>query len=220
MGSMRVEIERSRGQIGTGRWKAAQKDWSYAMPEKALTIEEKQAKLLDAQLETQLIMLDRQKKENLLYVETEEDKQRKREQAQFTAKANIEAQARRERNCKHQAGVQHSNPTGKGVGGSCLTASRIFFSWNWLIQCVWCGMKNMTPTPTRKNRKLLEVKIRGVRRLETAEERDARVKLYEEDLARHKALLEDAQGTGLPPMMGPAWDFTDEDGTPVIPMIR
>jgi hypothetical protein len=190
------------------------------MAEKALTIEEKQAKLLDAQLETQLLMLDRQKKENRLYVETEEDKKLKREMVQLRAKANIEAQDRRERNCKHQAGVQHSNPMGKGVGGSCLTASRIFFSWNWLIQCVWCGMKNMTPNPNRKNRKLLEVKINGRKRIETEDERDARVKLYKEDLARHKELLEDAQGTALPPMMGPAWDFTDEDGTPVIPMIR
>ena len=187
---------------------------------KVLTIEEKQALLLDAQLETQLLMLDRQKKENQVYIDTEEDRKRKREQAQFRANAQIKAQAERERKCKHNAGVQYSNLMGKGVGGSCLTASRIFFSWMWLIQCVWCGLKNMTPTPNRKTRKPQEIRIDGVRRLETTDEVKARIKQYEEDLVLHKALLEEAHGTGLPPMIGPAWDFIDEDGAPVIPAIR
>lgn len=187
---------------------------------KKMTIEEKQAALLDAQLETQLLTLDRTKKENLVYIDTEEDRQRKRDQAQQKAKNDIAAQAARELGCKHQAGVQASNVHGRGVGGSCLSASRIFFTWNWLIQCVWCGMKNMTPHPARKSRKPQTVKVNGMSRLETAEEVKERVTLYEKDLDRHNALKEEALGTGLPPMVGPAWDFQDADGNPVIPAVR
>jgi hypothetical protein len=187
---------------------------------KKLTIEEKQALLLDAQLESQLLTLDRTKKESAVYTDTEEDRQRKREQAQMQAKAVIAQQAEREKKCKHQAGVQPGNVMGKGVGGSCLSASRIGFTWMWLIQCVWCGMKNLTPNPGRKSSKPQEVKIDGVRRLETVSEVRARVLQYQEDLERHNELKEDALGTGLPPMVGPAWDFTDEDGSPVIPAMR
>jgi len=187
---------------------------------KKLTIEEKQALLLDAQLERELLTLDRTKKESAVYTDTEEDRQRKRDQAQMQAKAVIDQQAAREKKCKHQAGVQPGNVMGKGVGGSCLSASRIGFSWMWLIQCVWCGMKNLTPHPGRKSGKPREVKIDGVRRLETASEVRARVQQYQEDLERHNELKEDALGTGLPPMVGPAWDFTDEDGSPAIPAMR
>ena len=138
--------------------------------QKKLTIEEKQALLLDAQLERELLTLDRTKKESAVYTDTEEDRQRKREQAQMQAKAVIDQQAAREKKCKHQAGVQPGNVMGKGVGGSCLSASRIGFSWMWLIQCVWCGMKNLTPHPGLKSSKPQEVKVDGVRRLETASE--------------------------------------------------
>lgn len=55
---------------------------------KKLTIEEKQALLLDAQLERELLTLDRTKKESAVYTDTEEDRQRKREQAQMQAKAD------------------------------------------------------------------------------------------------------------------------------------
>ena len=188
--------------------------------QKKLTIEEKQALLLDAQFEREMLMLDRTKKESAVYKETEEDRKRKREQAQMQAKAVIDDQAKRERKCKHQAGVQPGNVMGKGVGGSCLSASRIGFSWMWLIQCVWCGMKNLTPNPNRKSSKPQEVKVDGVLRLETASEVRTRVQQYQEDLERHNELKEDALGTGLPPMVGPAWDFTDEDGSPVIPAMR
>jgi hypothetical protein len=188
--------------------------------QKKLSIEEKQAQLLDAQLETQLLTLDRTRKENAVYVDTEEDRRRKREQAQLKAKQDIAAQAEREKACKHMAGVQASNVMGRGVGGSCLSASRIFFAWNWLIQCVWCGMKNQTPHPSRKSRAPKEVKMNGQKRLETAEEVKARIAQYEADLEVHNKLLEDARGTGLPPMVGPAWDFQDADGNPVIPVPR
>jgi hypothetical protein len=187
---------------------------------KKLTIEEKQALLLDAQLERELLTLDRTKKESLQYTETEEDRQRKRDQAQLQARSAIEQQAARELKCKHMAGVQPGNVMGKGVGGSCLSASRIGFSWMWLIQCVWCGMKNLTPHPGRKSSKAQEIKVNGVKRLETAGEVRTRVEQYQEHLERHNALREDALGTGLPPMVGPAWDFQDEDGTPVIPVMR
>jgi hypothetical protein len=113
---------------------------------------------------------------------------------------------------------------GKGVGGSCLSASRIFFTWNWLIQCAWGGMKNQTPHPSRKSSKPQQIRTvvdgRRVERMETPEEVKARVALYKSDLEYHEKLREDALGTALPPMVGPAWDFQDEDGNPVIPVAR
>jgi hypothetical protein len=190
------------------------------MADKKLTTEEKQALLLDTQLETALLTRDRTIKENAVYVEIEDDRARKRESVQMLAKANAEAQAKRELKCKHQAGVRFNNLNGKGVFGSCLTASKIFFSWNWLIQCVWCGMKNQTPHPGRKTTKPQQVKVDGVRRMETAEEVKARVALYEKDMERHQALLEDALGSGLTPMEGPQFQFSDSDGMPVIPAVR
>jgi len=190
------------------------------MADKKLSVEEKQALLLDAQLERELLTLDRTKKESLAYTATEEDRQRKRDQAQMKAKSDAEQQKARELKCKHQAGVQAGNVMGRGVGGSCLSASRIFFSWNWLVQCVWCGMRNLTPHPSRKNRQPQQIKADGVKRMETAEEVKARIALYESDLERHQRLLEEAKGTGLPPMVGPAWDFQDADGNPVIPVPR
>jgi hypothetical protein len=223
---MRVEIERSRGQIGTGRWKAAQQIGVIMGETKKLTTEEKQALLLDTQLETALLTRDRTQKENAVYVETEEDRARKRESVQMLARANAEAQTRRELKCKHNAGVKFNNLNGKGVFGSCLTASKIFFSWNWLIQCVWCGLKNQTPHPMRKSTKPQEVKVkvivngRSLWRMETAEEVKARVALYEKDMERHHALLEDALGSGLTPMEGPQFQFSDSDGMPVIPEVR
>ena len=187
---------------------------------KKLTTEEKQALLLDTQLESELIRLDQTRASSRQYAETEEDRQRKRDQAQMTAKQQIADQAARESRCKHEAGVQAGNVNGHGVGGSCLSASRIFYSWNWLIQCVWCGMKNLTPHPSRKSRKAQMIKVDGVKRLETEAEVKARIALYETDMERHKGLLEKAQSTGLPPMVGPAWEFQDGDGNPVIPVPR
>lgn len=174
--------------------------------------EEIQREILETQLETQRINLDRTKKENALYTESEADRQRKRDQAQTNARNKIEQQRQRELNCKHQQGVGPEDVYGEGSGKSCLTASRVFFSWNWVVQCVWCGMCNQTPHPARKNRKLLPG--------ETAEMRDQRVKLYQEDLAEHNRLLAMARGNKLPPMIGPAWEFTDTDGITVVPEAR
>ena len=60
--------------------------------QKKLTIEEKQALLLDAQLEREMLTLDQTKKESAVYTATEEDRKRKREQAQMQAKAVIDQQ--------------------------------------------------------------------------------------------------------------------------------
>ena len=187
--------------------------------QKKLTTEEKQALLLDSQLNTQLMLEKKTAKEVLKYEETEEDLQRKRESVQLLAKSNAEAQARREEKCLHRAGVRFNNLNGPGKV-SCLTLANIFFNWNWLIQCVWCGLKNQTPHPGRKTTKPQQVKVGGVRRLETAEEVKARVELYNTDLERHKKLFQEAQGSDLPPMVGPQFQFSDSDGMPVIPAIR
>ena len=192
--------------------------------EKKTSVEKMQERLVEVQLETALLNLDQQRKQNSLYIETEEDRQRKRDQAQVLAKENIAAQQARQKKCKHMAGVQANNLTGRGMGGSCLSASRIFFAWNWLIQCIWCGIKNQTPHPSRKSSKPMEIRERVdgrmVTRLETAEEVQARRAQYEADMEVHTKLYEDATGKGLPPMVGPAWDFQDEDGNPMIPVPR
>lgn len=199
--------------------KAPQKRGSMADPKK-LTTEEKQALLLDAQLETQLLTLDRTRKENAVYVETEEDRKRKRESTQIVMKAAAEGQRAKQLKCKHNAGVKFNNLNGKGVFGSCLTLANIFFSWNWLIQCVWCGLKNQTPHPMRKTTKPQQVRDGSKWRLETADEVKARIALYEADLEYHNELLEEARGNSLEPMIGPQWQFSDSDGMPVIPQVR
>lgn len=179
---------------------------------KSLSNEDLQRHILEVEYQTKLHLLGQAEAANLNYSETEADRQRKRDQVQFNAKQAAINQDARERACKHHQGVGPDDVNGPGSGKSCLTLSRIFFAWNWLIQCVWCGMKNQTPHPGRKNRKLLEG--------ETAADRDARVKLYQKDLERHKELFEQARANKLPPMLGPSWSFTDEDGVEVVPAIR
>jgi hypothetical protein len=190
------------------------------MADNNLTTEQKQALLLDTQLETQLLTLDRTRKENAVYSETEEDRQEKRRRAQLKAAETIQAEDQLQRTCMHQAGVKHNNPRGKGVFGTGLTLSNIFFPWNWLIQCPWCKLKNQTPNPMRKSTKPQEIKDHGKWRLETEKEVRDRVKLYEKDLKRHTELLIEAQGSPLEPMVGPQFQFSDSDGMPVIPQIR
>lgn len=186
----------------------------------ARTNEDVQREILEIELETKRITLERTKQDNQVYRETEEDRARKRAQAQTNAKMEMEKQRRREQNCRHQQGVGPGDVCGEGSGKSCLTLSRIFFPWNCLVQCVWCGLKNQTPSPGRKNRKPQRIRVNGEWRMETADEVKVRIEAYEADLKYHEELVRAAKGNGLPPMMGPTYEFTDQDGMPVVPQIR
>lgn len=176
------------------------------------TKEEMEREILAIQLETAQINLEQAKENNAIFMAKKDNTRRQREQAQMTARATEAKAAQLQKVCKHRQGVAPDDIYGEGTGKSCLTRSNIFFSWNWLIQCVWCGLRNQTPHPSRRSKKLLPG--------ETQEMMQARVKKYEEDLAEHKRLLAEAKGNGLPPMVGPQWKFENEDGMEVVPAIR
>jgi hypothetical protein len=173
--------------------------------------DELQREILEVELETRRLNLERAREDNTSYLERKKMLVRQREQMQLTSQANAKKASALQAFCNHRQGASPDNIY-EGTGPSCLTRSRIFFSGNYLIQCVWCGLKLQRPHPAMKNRK--------PRPGETAEQRDQRVKKYEADLAYYNKLLAESRGNKLPPMEGPTWEFTDADGIPVMPEPR
>lgn len=168
--------------------------------------------VLEIRLEREKIELEQAREKNDDFKARRTVLARQREQAQMNARANQERAKELQKVCKHRQGTTPDDLYGEGLGKSCLSVSNIFFGWNYLIQCVWCGLKNQTPHPNLKSRKLLPN--------ETQAQMEARVKQYEVDLAEHRRLLAEAKGNKLPMMRGPQWKFENEDGMEIVPAIR
>ena len=196
------------------------------MADQKRSTEDLQREILETELETKRLQLEQTREANALYLAQKENAKRMRMQAQENAKNQVLRTEAVQKVCKHRGGATPNvnNPMAvyKGNGHSILTRSRIFFSWNWLIQCAICGLKNLTPSPNLKSRKPRRIRIDGLERMETQEEVKTRIEKYEKDSAEHKRLFEESESSklGLPPMVGPAWEFTDQDGMQVVPEIR
>lgn len=172
---------------------------------------ELQQEILQVELQTKQLQLERAKEENQLYLDKKKELARQRAQSQMNARVNTQKAKQLQAICLHRQGASPDNIY-EGNGPSCLTRSRIFFSGNYLIQCVFCGLKEQKPHPSLKNKKLQQG--------ETPEKRDERVAKYEADLDRYNKLLAESRSNKLPPMEGPTWEFSDEDGIPFVPEMR
>jgi multidrug efflux pump subunit AcrA (membrane-fusion protein) len=171
--------------------------------------EQLQRELLETQLDTARIGRERAQQENDTYHQQQAARgtQNKQRQAILAQEA-----ARREeiqRLCLHQQGGGPEDRY-EGDGKSALTLSRVFFSNNFLIQCPRCDLALQRPHPKRKSPKAI---FPG----ETAAAIKARVELYNADVTRYEDLLKRARSNKLRPMLGPTWEFQNEDGTTFIP---
>lgn len=167
-------------------------------------LEDIQREILEVQLETSKIALQKTKAENQAWLQMEEAHRiaNKNRQAHLaTVAANREAL---QRVCLHRQGGGPED-TYEGDGKSCLTLSRVFFSNNFLIQCNRCDLALQRPHPKLKSKKPI---FAG----ETAEQIKARIEKYLEDVTRYEGLIREAKGNKLRPMLGPTWEFADEDG--------
>ena len=179
------------------------------MPENKQTLDEMQREILEVQLETARISLAKAKAENQAWHEREKSQEISNQQRQAHL-ANVEAKRQGiQAVCLHRQGGGPEDRY-EGDGKSCLTLARVFFSNNFLIQCNRCDLALQRPHPKRKSTKPL---FSG----ETQKQIDARIKLYNEEVVRYEGLLREAKGNKLRPMLGPTWEFTDEDGNNFIP---
>ena len=173
--------------------------------------EEIERELLEVNLETSRLALERQKEDNQVFVMTREQRARQNAQRQQSLAQDAANRAARQAVCLHRQGGGPDD-TLEGDGKSCLTLSRVFFANNFLIQCNRCDLALQRPHPALKSKKLRDG--------ETAAMRDERIRKYNEDLAHYNRLLAEAKGNKLRPMLGPTFEFSDEDGTPFIPELR
>jgi len=172
-------------------------------------IETMQEELLEVQLETARIGLAKAKSENQAWHEREQSHKIANHQRQAHLK-NVDAQRDAvQRACLHKQGGGPEDRY-EGDGKSCLTLARVFFSNNFLIQCNRCDLAVQRPHPKRKTPRPL---FKG----ETQEQIKNRIELYNEDVTRYEALLREAKGNKLRPMLGPTWEYSDEDGNIFVP---
>lgn len=173
--------------------------------------EEIEREILEVNLETSRLALDRQKEDNQIFTMTREQRTRQNHQRQLQLAAQATSKAAQQAMCLHRQGGGPDD-TFEGDGKSCLTIARIFFANNYLIQCPRCDLALQRPHPAMKSRKLRDG--------ETAAMRDERIKKYDADLAFYNGLLAQAKQNKLRPMLGPTFEFSDEDGTPFVPELR
>lgn len=176
-----------------------------------MSVEELQRQLAAVQLETAQLQLEQQREANMTLKQQREARSRLNRQRQAQLAKEAATTAAIQAMCLHKQGGGPDDVY-EGDGKSALVLSRIFFANNYLIQCPRCDLALQRPHPALKSKKLRDG--------ETASERDTRVKKYNEDLAHYNKLLAEAKSNKLRPMLGPTFEFTDEDGTPFVPELR
>lgn len=173
------------------------------------SLDDIQREILEVQLETAKISLSKARSENQAWHEREESHKISNAQRQAHL---VQVERNREAiqsSCLHRQGGGPEDRY-EGDGKSCLTLARIFFSNNFLIQCNRCDLALQRPHPKRKS-------PRPIFDGETQEQVKKRVKLYNEEVTRYEQLLREAKGNKLRPMMGPTWEYSDEEGNIFIP---
>jgi hypothetical protein len=171
--------------------------------------EELQRQILETDLETRRLGLERQKQENEIFIQTRDQRERVRKSHQIDLAKEAALREALQRACLHRQGGGPEDRY-EGDGKSALVLSRVFFSNNFLIQCPRCDLALQRPHPKRKSTKPI---FEG----ETQAQIKERLKLYAEDVARYEGLLREAKGNKLRPMLGPTWEFADEEGNTFIP---
>lgn len=179
------------------------------MADQKRSLEEMQRQLLDTQIETAQIGLEKAKADNDQYRQTQAQRSSQNKQRQAILAQEAANREAIQRACLHKQGGGPEDRY-EGDGKSCLTLSRVFFSNNFLIQCNRCDLALQRPHPKRKSPRPL---FRG----ETEAQIEARIALYNEDVTRYEGLLREARGNKLRPMLGPTWEYSDDEGTIFIP---
>ena len=179
-------------------------------PISEMTLEEIQHEIAATELETKRLALDRQREDNQVFTQTREQRSSQNKQRQaLLAKAAALARYIQREVCLHKQGGGPDDRY-EGDGKSALYISRVFFSNNFLIQCPRCDLAIQRPHPKLKSR---GPSFPG----ETREEVATRIKLYNEEVVYYEKLLREAKANKLRPMLGPTWEFADEDGNTFIP---
>lgn len=179
-------------------------------PTSEMTLEELQREILATDLETRRLGLDRQREENQTFAQTREQRSAQNKQRQaLLAKAAALARYIQREVCLHKQGGGPDDRY-EGDGKSALYIARVFFSNNFLIQCPRCDLAIQRPHPSLKSRVPL---FAG----ETKEQIKLRIEEYAAELKYYEGLLKEAKTNKLRPMLGPTWEFADEDGRTFIP---
>lgn len=176
---------------------------------KRKTDQQLEREILETQAETARINLERARADNNNYRQQEASHKASNRQRQRGLSAEAQQRDALQRSCLHKQGGGPEDRY-EGDGKSALVLSRIFLSNNFLIQCPRCDLALQRPHPKRKSTKPL---FKG----ETKEAIEARIELYNEDVTRYEGLLREARSNKLRPMLGPTWEFQDEDGNVIIP---
>jgi hypothetical protein len=175
-----------------------------------MSLEEIQKAIAIVDLQTKMLARSRQIEENQTFTQTREQRsaQNKQRQALLAKAAGLQRYIQREV-CLHKQGGGPEDQY-EGDGKSALYISRVFFSNNFLIQCPRCDLHEQRPHLGRKSKK---PQFPG----ETPQQIGERIKLYNEDVRFYENLLKDAKTNKLRPMLGPTWEYQDDDGNTFIP---
>lgn len=171
--------------------------------------EDLRRRLLETQVRTAEIGLEQAEQNNETYQQTKQQRATQNKQRQTILATEAARRDALQRDCLHKQGGGPEDRY-EGDGKSCLTLSRVFFSNNFLIQCNRCDLALQRPHPKLKSPKPL---YDG----ETKAKIEARIAQYNEDVKRYEGLIREAKGNKLRPMLGPTWEYVDEEGRAFIP---
>jgi hypothetical protein len=160
--------------------------------------EEMQAEILEVELETKRLALEEQREKNEEYTAKKAARKRNNAVRQAELKKEAANNAAIIHSCNHRQGGSPDNML-KGNGPSSIMRSRVMFSNNWVLQCLRCPLQMARPHP-------------NLRKTDPQK--------YEADLAEYERLLEMSKTNNLPPVEGPAFEFTNADGVAIIPALR
>lgn len=166
--------------------------------EEPKSLEEMQRELAEVQLESAHIGLDQARASAQQYRENQEAISRRNKQRQSQLATEVATEAALIAACNHKQGGSPDNML-EGDGKSALNRAHIFFGGNIVVFCLRCPLRVAKPHP-------------GLKKVNREK--------YKRDLEYWESLVKESKKNGLSPMIGPQYEFTNEDGIPIIPELR
>lgn len=163
-----------------------------------MTNEQMTAAILRTELRTKMIQLKQAERSNEDWEQREELRHKQNAERQADMKKSIFNRLRGQKACRHMSGGKPGKISkGGGIGSfSIITQALMPDGVTILLQCARCRLKIATPSQELKR---------------------TNPKQYLEDLEYFNELLEKSDDSGLSPLRGPTFMFTNEKGVPMLP---
>jgi hypothetical protein len=161
-----------------------------------LSLQEIQRRIAAADLQAKLLELDRITDENHKRIAKKEALERFNRQIQEDIRSQQKILEYAQSVCRHKQGGRYQN-VWAGDGKPCVSRTQMLDGYTWLLQCLRCRMKILTPHPALQR---------------------SDPEKYAKNMAIYNKLWELAADSGFDEIRGPTFIFM-KDGVPFIPML-